>query len=302
MRVLIADDDRTIVRILQRVLADTGLEVLVAGSGAEAWDILTAPNPPRIAVLDWLMPEPTGIELCQRIRERGNHNYTYVIVLTARLSNADIRAGFDAGADDYVVKPFNLEEFKCRVMAGRRIIELQDQLIAAQRELEFQATHDQLTGLLNRRAMLPILEQHATAARRLKTEVSVMLLDIDHFKKINDTWGHFAGDEVLRQVSNRIKNTLRVSDAVCRYGGEEFLCVLPETTIPHPIIAGERVREAIALEPVAFEGHLIPVTASVGVARYHLDQNLTVQQLLARADEALYRAKQSGRDRVVVAA
>lgn len=300
MEILIAEDDPTSRQILVVVLQKWGYTVRVARDGAEAWAQLQGPEAPRLAVLDWMMPQMDGVEICRRLRdeEPERDHYTYILLLTAKGAKGDVIEGMEAGADDYLVKPFDPQELRVRLRAGQRIIELQQELKSAQEELRRQSMTDPLTGILNRRAVLERLEAEMSRAGREARHLGLGLLDIDHFKMVNDTWGHLAGDNVLREVARRARAGLRVYDVFGRVGGEEFLLVLPGADVMSAAKVADRLREAICIEPVSGPKGPIQVTASLGVTAWVRGEG--VDPLLERADMALYLAKERGRNRVEV--
>ncbi|MBV9867626.1 MAG: diguanylate cyclase [Abitibacteriaceae bacterium] len=300
-RVLIADDDPVMNRMLQATLQKMGHEVIVCLNGEMAWQHLTAPDAPPMAILDWGLPDMDGIELCCRLRQREDAPYVYIVLLTARGERDDLIKGLEAGADDYLIKPCDLEELKVRVRAGQRILDLQSKLLMAQAALQEQATHDALTGIWNRGAVLEMLHRELDRARRDQQPVGVIMADVDHFKSINDNFGHQAGDVVLRDVAQRIKTCLRAYDAVGRYGGEEFLMVLPKCMASTAVEIAERIRANMASHPVKTEAATIPATMSLGVVASIVESEINEQQLIGAADAALYKAKQSGRNRVIMA-
>ncbi len=298
MLVLIADDETVSRRMLARMLTTSGYEVVAARDGDEAWRILERDDAPRLAILDWMMPGMTGPDLCRRLRERKREPYTYVLLLTARTDKQDVVEGMDAGADDYVTKPFEARELQVRLRAGRRILDLQADLVKAREALREQATHDPLTGLWNRYALLEALDREHSRAAREGTPLAVIMLDLDHFKRVNDTYGHQAGDAVLRETAGRMQAVVRAYDLVGRYGGEEFLIVLPGTSGVNAAQLAERLRAAVAYDPVDHDLLRIPVTASFGVGASGPEPSGDPQTLIRLADEALYRAKEKGRNRV----
>ena len=307
MRILIAEDDPISQRLLQSTLTKWGYEVLVTSDGREALDELSKNDPPRLGVLDWMMPRLSGPDVCREARQLAGGEYFYFILLTAKGRKEDLVAGLEAGADDYVVKPFDPRELKVRIRCAQRIIELQSQIVNARDALHEQATHDALTGLLNRSAVFDALEAEMSRCQRLNERpdppqhLAVIMLDLDHFKSINDTLGHAAGDQVLRQTAQRIRRRAREYDQVGRYGGEEFLFLLPATDQQQAVCQAERIRSVIAETPFAASAEKLNVTASFGVAATDAHPDADSDELVRRADEALYRAKEAGRNRVQAA-
>lgn len=293
MRVLIADDDPAALLLLESTLEDWGYEVVTARDGVDAWDVLRRADSPPLAILDWMMPGLDGVDVCRKVRQEGEAPYVYLILLTGKARTEDIVQGMESGADDYVGKPFEEQELKVRLRAGRRIVELHE-------ALRIQASRDALTGTWNRRMILDILQRESARAAREGTSVGVVMADLDHFKRINDTLGHPAGDAVLREASRRMEIALRPYDSLGRYGGEEFLIVLPGCDLPGALAAAERIRHAIAEDPVATPTGMTPISASLG-ATIGEGPSLDADELIRIADEALYRAKRGGRNRVEVA-
>jgi two-component system cell cycle response regulator len=295
MNVLIAEDDPTSRRILEAMLGKWGYGVVTAEDGNEALAALAAEGAPPIAILDRIMPGVDGADVCRKVRvvEAGAGRYTYLILLTVKDSKEDIVSGMEAGADDYITKPYDEQELRVRLSAGRRIIELHKELTAAKNNLLEQSRTDPLTGIRNRRAMLSELTSEMSRCLLEDSVLSVAILDIDFFKTVNDTYGHAAGDAVIRECAQRIGEALRC-DNYGRIGGEEFLIVLPgacQRTLP--LICG-RILAAINSNRVVFEGNAINVTASIGAAAW--DGLESMDLLLARSDRALYQAKGNGRN------
>ncbi len=301
MKVLIADDEVTTRRSIEALLAKWGYEVVAASDGEEAWQVLQREDSPRLAVLDWMMPGMDGVAICKSLRQLRSEPYTYVILLTGNDRKEDVVSGLEAGADDYLTKPFNTYELKARVRTGQRIITLQRELIAARDALKEQATHDPLTGLWNRGAIMEILGNELSRGVREGTPLVIVMADIDHFKRINDSFGHLVGDAVLREVARRLRASVRPYDSVGRYGGEEFLVVFSGYKSVPNINQATRLREVIAATPVVYEGAVVPVTLSFGVATWNRGCGVDLKPLLASADAALYSAKELGRNRVEVA-
>lgn len=302
MKILIADDDAISQRILQSALTKWGYETVATQNGREAWEVLQQADAPRMAILDWMMPEMDGIEVCREVRKRSDQSYTYLLLLTSKSHKAEIIAGLNAGADDYLTKPVDLEELRVRLQAGRRILDLETKLVAAQEAFREQATHDALTGLWNRAAVLQTLEQEIVRAKRERTSFGVVLADLDSFKQVNDTHGHIAGDRVLEETARRMRASVRTYDVVGRYGGEEFLIVCPGCKEPDVVTVAERIRESVERDPVEIApGKVIPVTLSLGVTVGGIHGAEDPAMLIKLADAALYRAKDLGRNRTEVA-
>jgi diguanylate cyclase (GGDEF)-like protein len=297
MRVLIADDEAAVTRTLSILLGCWGHEPVVAHDGKAALAALRGPDAPALAVLDWFMPSMNGIDVCRAIRKETDRPYTYVVLVTGRGGKEQMIDGLEAGADDYLVKPVDPNELHARLSTGKRILELQEQLLASQRQLRDQATRDALTRLYNRAMILEILDRELARSRREGHPVGIIMADLDHFKQVNDTRGHLAGDHVLVQIAHRLLAVLRPYDTVGRYGGEEFLIVLPGCDAETTLALAERLRLAVESEPVEEEGRPITVTLSLGVACWDCQQ--AAPDLLRRADTALYEAKSAGRNRAV---
>lgn len=291
MKILIADDDPLSLLYLQDVLQDWGYDVLTATDGETACNILMQPDAPLIAIIDWMMPGLDGVEVSRRIRATVKNRYIYLIMLTSRVETEFVVEAMNAGADDFISKPFVLEELQVRIRAGRRIGELEQ-------ELRKKADHDALTGVFNRGAILETLQKEISRQARGLDAVSIIFADLDHFKQTNDEYGHLAGDAVLREVSRRVSAVLRTYDALGRYGGEEFLIVLPACDSRGAVEVAERVRKAVAAQPITTNFGAIPSSLSIGVAVADKGQVISLNGLIKLADDALYRAKQRGRNRV----
>jgi len=297
-RILVAEDELTFRHMLKTFLTKWGYQVVVVSDGLEAWKVLQGEDRPRLALLDWMMPGMDGVEVCRAIREKKPDPYVYLILLTSRDQKQDVVEGMEAGADDYLIKPFDPRELRARIHAGERIIELEDRLIRAQEALRELATHDPLTGLLNRRASLDSLSTELSRAYRSGNPVCIVMGDIDHFKRINDTHGHLAGDEVLCEVARRMQRSLRRYDTIGRFGGEEFLLVLPECSLEEGVKLAERICHLVRSEPLKAKNEPLQVSISLGVTVANRLAPEDLEALLGAADAALYRAKEAGRNRV----
>jgi len=284
--------------VLQRALDGWGHEVVEVRDGAQAWEVLQDPGAPKMVILDWMMPGLDGVDVCRRVRGLDTTEPPYVIMLTAMDDKEDLVAALNAGADDFVNKPFDPAELHARLEVGRRILELNERLAEARCALERLANTDELTEAMNRRAILQRLEEEAARASRGVSDLSVAMIDIDHFKRVNDTYGHGIGDVVLREVVCRSASAMRPYDAIGRFGGEEFLAVMPGTGELEALSMLKRIRAAVAASPIAFDGGEVAVTVSLGGAT---SCGESLDALIARADEALYRAKEQGRDRALMA-
>jgi len=300
MKILIAEDDFTSRSILIEILKKGGFDPVVAEDGDAAWEILQRPDAPKLILLDWNMPGLNGVEICRRLRDENDPDPSYVILLTARGEKDEIVQGLEAGANDYMAKPYNSAELQARIRVGKRMLEMQSNLREARDILAHQATYDSLTGVFNRRAILERLEQEISRARREQGNLSIGMLDIDHFKNINDTYGHQTGDEALVAFSRRIQGGLREYDGLGRYGGEEFLVIAPGSIGLKSESLYERLRARIAGAEIATNAGSISLTVSIGVAPG--TSQSSVDNLIAAADAALYQAKADGRNRVAYAA
>jgi two-component system cell cycle response regulator len=301
MKILIAEDEPVSRRMLKGVLTRWGYEVISVEDGNAAWERLNTADAPRIALLDWMMPGQNGIDVCRKLRRHRPEPYTYILLLTAKDAKESVVEGLESGADDYLTKPFHFEELKARLRVGLRLLELEDTLVQAREAMRFRATHDTLTEVWNRGAILEMMDREINRSRREGSLLGVLIGDLDHFKAVNDTYGHLAGDSVLREVTKRIHAAIRLYDAVGRYGGEEFLVLLPGCDAAATMDKAEQLRNAIVQRPIETPAGPLRVTMSFGAvttANWPLD---TANQILQMADSALYRAKQDGRNRIVMA-
>lgn len=296
---LVAEDEPILQFFLKELLGRAGYSVTVTGNGAEALEQFKG-GKFSLVVTDWRMPVMDGVELCQTIRQISPPGYVYIVLLTVKDTKSDIVQGLEAGADDYLTKPFEPNELLARLNVGRRIVEKQLLLKEAGEKSEQMAMTDPLTGLNNRRFLSEHLPKELKRALRYRRPLALIMCDIDHFKKINDTYGHTAGDLVLKTLADCFREQLRTDvDLFVRYGGEEFIIVLPETNVPQAIEVAERLRKIIAAKPVNFQDKTIKITVSFGVSG--LDDNCTEvspDKLIDRADELLYDCKKEGRNRV----
>ena len=299
MRILIADDDLTSRSILSAVMKRAGYEVVEVVNGAEAWQVLQQENAPRLVILDWMMPEMDGLEVLRRVRSVETEQPPYIIMLTAKEERDDVIEGLEAGANDFLSKPFDAGELRARISVGRRMVELQEALLKNRETLLYQATYDELTGLMNRRAILERLKENIARAERHGECLAIGICDIDHFKKVNDTYGHQAGDDVLRELAALFNNNLRPYDSVGRMGGEEFLVVAPIMPGLEPNAIFDRLHDRVSQTKIKTRAGDLVVTLSIGVAC--ASKGSAVDDLLDAADTAMYQAKEQGRNRVVYA-
>lgn len=301
MRILIAEDEPISRQLVERFLVQWGYEVIVAENGEEAWWVLQKQDGPRLAIVDWMLPGMDGTQLCREVRKRAPEPYIYILLLTAKTQRQDIVEGMEAGADDYLTKPFDPDELRVRLRAGRRILDLQEHLLSMREAIRFPTTHDFLTGLWNREAILGMLRQKLSRDRRAGVPVGVILVDLDYLKQINNAYGPHLGDAVLREAARRLRSRVRLYDSVGRYGGGEFLIVVPGCYSSEVVEEAEKLGEAISGEAMDVLGGTIRVTASVGVATTEECQNADADGLLRAADAALRRAKAGGHNRLEVA-
>lgn len=296
MKILIVEDEPVFRRLLESFLLKWGYDVMVTCDGSEAWEVLHEPESPNMVVSDWMMPEMDGVELCRKIREMDRSGYIYFILLTAKGRRKDLIQGLEAGADDFLIKPFDKEELKYRIRIGERIINLE------RRIMDLAAT-DPLTGVLNRRAFMERLEQEIERSRRGKTPISLIMADIDYFKRVNDRYGHQDGDIVLQRFVDQLTTSLRAYDFTARYGGEEFFVCLPGADGSQAGSVAERLRKRVEEMEVVFPdgSRSIRITASFGVVSFLPEPQESIDSLIKRADEAMYRAKNEGRNRVCMA-
>ncbi len=301
MKLLIADDDLTSRAMLGAVISKWGYQTIVAEDGEAAWELLQEPDAPLLMLIDWEMPRLDGLGLCQRIRAQHQNNPPFIILLTARSETDDVVAGLEAGANDYIAKPFANAELKARLQVGQRMLQLQSELHQAKEALLFQASHDVLTGLLNRRAILEALDKEIARSQRQQQSLCIAMCDIDFFKQVNDNYGHLAGDYVLHEIAQHISSELRPFDLVGRYGGEEFLLILNASVTEADKIF-ERIRSSIETTRFPHNQQVLKVTISCGISIFTPPaDHRNALDLIDSADKALYSAKENGRNVVVFA-
>jgi two-component system cell cycle response regulator len=294
VRVMLVEDSAIERQQICCYLKQWNLDFFVVENGAVAWSFLQSPDAPNLVLLDWVLPGLDGIELCRRIRTLGaNRPYIYAVMLTAKDRKQDLLTAMAAGADDYLAKPVDPSELKARILVAKRILDLQQ-------SLRFAATHDFLTKLLNRAEILASLKRELSRSEREGKPVALIMADVDHFKNVNDSLGHAAGDAVLREIGERLKSDLRTYDLVGRYGGEEFLIVLPNCSSVVATRRANEIRCLVCKDAIVTTFAPVPVTVSLGVTASDQTQNLAIEDLLQQADEALYSAKKNGRNCVQV--
>ena len=299
MKILLAEDSAVYRHLISGHLKEWDFDLVTAKDGAAAWKLLQEPDAPTLVLLDWVLPEIEGIELCPRIRKATvQGGYTYIVLLTGKDGKNDLLEGMQAGADDYLVKPFEPLELKARLFAGKRILDLHRELVEARESLRTAATYDFLTRLLNRGEIVALLNRELIRGKRESRPVGIVLADIDHFKSINDSFGHLAGDAVLTEVAKRLKSDLRTYDGAGRYGGEEFLLVLPGCDLTTIVRRANEIRQLVSAEEIQTINGAMRVTISMRAAAAECDKNTSVETLLNDIDASLYRDKEGGRDRV----
>lgn len=283
--------------MLTAILIKWGFDPIVSEDGNAAWDALQKPEAPRLLLLDWNIPGLKGLEICRRLRKKETTNPSYIILLTGRGEKSDIFRGLEAGANDYIAKPYDNAELQAKIRVGQRLLDLQSSLLETQAVLAYQATHDALTGILNRRAILDRLTHELARALRQGGRLSVGICDIDHFKKLNDRFGHGAGDEVLVAFAHCLQANLREYDCVGRYGGEEFLVIATSLSGQSDEELYERLRQQAAAAEIKTRAGNVSITVSIGTAAG--TGQSSVDALLAAAAAALYLAKTAGGNTVI---
>lgn len=296
MKILIAEDDAVSRKLLQKALERSGYDVVAVENGKQALESLCSLDAPRLALLDWVMPELDGPAVCRAVRKRTEQTYVYMVLLTSKDSKEETVVGLESGADDYLTKPFNVDELRARLRVGERILLLEDRLVEARENMRFRATHDPLTSLLNRGAILDLLGRELLRSARENKSTAILLGDVDRFKQVNDTLGHLVGDEVLAEIARRLLGAVRSYDFVGRYGGEEFLVVLNSCDLAYGPARAEEIRRAVSNRPMTTTKGPLTVTMSFGILQSAEWGQRTLEELLHGTDVALYEAKAAGRD------
>lgn len=293
MKILIAEADPASQLGLESMLLRWGYEVIKVSDGAEASTTLQGENAPPLAILNWLLPTMDGLEVCRKVRETALRPIIYIILLASKDARQTVEEALAAGADDYLLKPFEEQDLQVRLRVASRILQLQEALWE-------QAKRDSLTGIWNRAMILEILERELARATREGVSCGLIMADLDYFKEINDRYGHLVGDRVLAEATQRMRASLRPYDALGRYGGEEFLIVLPHCDVNSALEVAERIRFSVHRSPLDTPAGPIAISLSLGVISSLSGQGTSSDELLRRADAALYRAKQAGRNCVAL--
>ncbi|KAA3628423.1 MAG: diguanylate cyclase [Proteobacteria bacterium] len=300
LRILIADDERVSRTLMMRVVESWGYQAVEAESGDTAWAILSAPNPPRIAIIDWMMPGIDGVEICRRLHNRTDAPLIYTILLTSKTDEQALVHALEQGAHDFQTKPANPGELRARLLVGRRLVESDDRLNESLARMEQMAATDSLTGAANRRHFIQLAEREIYRVQRTHSPLALLVMDIDHFKEINDSHGHVAGDAALCHLVAVCQLSLRRTDIIARFGGDEFVILLPECDPPTAIHTAERLRETVSSTPVPDKSGPFTMSTTIGVATCPAGSRKPedLDALLRLADEALYEAKGAGRNRI----
>ena len=294
MKVLVAEDDLTSRTILTAILQKWGYEVISAVDGEQALEMLQQPDAPKLALLDWSMPGLSGVEVCSRLRDKQINDSIYIIILTAKSEKKNIVEGLNAGANDYIIKPYDNDELQARINVGKRMVEIQSELENAKSALLHEVMHDSLTGVYNRKAIIDLLERELIRAKRSGGIIYAGMCDLDYFKRINDTFGHQTGDDILKGFTGIIVENLRKYDLIGRYGGEEFLIIIPSSGNINEKMDFKRLCDLVSKSNIKTRSGDLSVTVSIGVT--DSKGGKTVDEILAEADGALYKAKEMGRN------
>ena len=310
LRILLVDDDRAVRLLYKTLLEKSGHSVTTASNGREALESIKA-RPPQLIISDWVMPEMDGIEFCRELRKNPDWHKIYVFIVTAQDSAEKLIEAFEAGANDYLSKPINSKVLAARLRSAQRIIQMQeaqeedrlqmrrfaDELAASNKRLQDLALTDTLTGLPNRRYGMERLEQEWALATRTQRPVCCMMVDIDYFKMVNDTYGHQVGDEALKMVASSLQQAARKQDVVCRVGGEEFMVICPDSDVKAGFAYAERLRKHVASQTLQTMGQSLRLTVSIGLTDNAQLEN--TEAILHQADTRLYAAKAAGRNRTI---
>jgi diguanylate cyclase (GGDEF)-like protein len=295
--IAVVDDDAAIRRLVRLFLNRAGFATFECTTGEEARQALTT-RPWDLAILDRLLPDMDGVVLCHELKSNPAFRTRYVIMLTGEDEQEDKIEGLELGADDYITKPFQYPELLARVRAGKRIVDLQKELLETNKRLELLSITDGLTKLYNHRHLQDELLRAFEESRRYRRPLSLAIIDLDFFKEVNDSYGHAIGDEVLKSISQTFRESIRATDLAARYGGEEFAVMMPETELEDAVIFAEKIRTLIESSPIQTHAGPIHVTVSIGVANAPHSRLRTPKELIVVADKALYRAKRGGRNQV----
>jgi len=295
-RILVAEDDPVNLRLLRACLVEWGYKVTSVTDGQKALEILQGREAPRLAILEWIMPGMNGIDICREIRKQTRKPYTYISMSTAKVKKQDMVEGLQSGADDYLIRPYKPQELRARLRAGRRILDLREQLLSAYRLIEAQRTVDPLTGVWSRNVILDILKRQLTLSSRSHSPMSLVIAHIDHFRDINASFGPFAGDTVLREVGRRFRAALRPPDSIGRSEADEFVIVLPGCDAPTAASLAEKFRARVDRRAVDTSEGVVAVTISLGVMVTPSEKALSLDAAWRLATEALSRAKAKGRN------
>lgn len=296
-KVLIADDDRISCKLLASLLTKWGYRIEMAHNGDDALKELLKPDAPQLAILDWIMPGLDGIEVIKKLRAVQRESYVYILLLSSKGKKEDLLEGLDAGADDYLKKPFDAQELRARLRVGARILGLERRLASAMETPEYRATHDPLTGLYNRRSIIEALGREASRSDRAGQKLSVLIAEIDDFQELNETHGRAVCDQIIKQLAPKMSSDLRPHDSAGRFGAEQFLIVAPNCSDNHGIVVANRLRLAVARDKLAIGQLIIPVTVSVGISTQQ-DSAEDIHVTIQAAQSALSEAKNKGRNRV----
>ncbi|HEV2288767.1 MAG TPA: diguanylate cyclase [Candidatus Acidoferrales bacterium] len=298
MRILLAEDDRNSRMMLLELLDKWGCDVQIAENGAEAWNVLQSSGSPRLVLLDWMMPDLSGLDICRKLRARREERYVYAILLTGRTAQTDIAEGLRSGADDYLTKPCDPAELRARLGIGERILKMQDDLIQAREIVRFKSTHDLLTGAWSRDVLLDRLERELDRAQGEFHPLGVMLIAFDNFRQVNNAKGIYAGDEALQGAVRRILTSVRGFDTVGRLASEEFMILLPGCDTVATRDKAEEIRKTVCSAPVPTSAGPVNLTLSVGALSTWRNELPTAAAVLRSANAAAQCAKKNGRNRV----